>query len=402
MAARDNPFYIQPANIYDALMSGVGGYKQAQDSMKQDERDAILKQAGQDIAKNGWSNSVYGQLMGMSGGAGVKPLEAAAALEKARAEGRAVYGNINYGVKPDGSLLIYSHDKQGNFIPINMPQGVSPTMPTRAVDMGTSVGIVPQRAPFGSQLPQQAQTTSGGASPVPPSAQPGSIGPGGYVLQKDIQGAATQKEIGKEFGDRAANLGKAQSAVDTGVNALDRLSYTANRIKNDPALGRITGIPGMFPNIPGGGAANVQAQLETLKSQAAFTVLQAMREASKTGGAVGQVSNFEEQMLMNNLASVEKAQSKEEFQKAMQRIVDYAEGAKGRLTSAFKQDYSSIQKPAQSYPQAPQGIPPTQSSSGLRAPSGLTPQGFANWARANKVPSGAPVTLPDGSQVFAP
>ena len=44
----------------------------------------------------------------------------------------------------------------------------------------------------------------------------------------------------------------------------------------------------------------------------------------------------------------------------------------------------------------------TQPSSGLSAPANLTPQGFANWARANKLQPGTPVTLSDGSTVYTP
>lgn len=51
------------------------------------------------------------------------------------------------------------------------------------------------------------------------------------------------------------------------------------------------------------------SKLETLGSQIAQGELAQMREASKTGGAVGQVSNFEQQMFMNALAPVQQGQS---------------------------------------------------------------------------------------------
>lgn len=124
-------------------------------------------------------------------------------------------------------------------------------------------------------------------------------------------------------------------------SALNRLAEEANALKAAPGLGGITGIRGVLPDIPGTDAANARAKLDTLKSQVAFGTLQAMRDASKTGGALGAVSEKELKLLESNLAAIGTAQSKEEFEKALSQIVKYTDEAKSRSRSAFNMKHQS-------------------------------------------------------------
>lgn len=100
---------------------------------------------------------------------------------------------------------------------------------------------------------------------------------------------------------------------------------------------------GGIATIPGTDAANVNAKLDNLKSQVGFSVLQNMRNNSKTGGALGQVSDVEEKLLQDNLAALSKAQSFDEFQRSLGKIIDYANSAKDRLRSAYNMKYQGVQ-----------------------------------------------------------
>ncbi|MFY2643713.1 hypothetical protein ACOTDF_19310 [Achromobacter insuavis] len=135
---------------------------------------------------------------------------------------------------------------------------------------------------------------------------------------------------------------EAKAALDSTVGSLDRLRERALAIKNNPALGSVTGVSGMFPNFPGGDAADVQGDLDNLRSQVGFSVLQAMRDASKTGGALGAISDKENELLQNNLAPLMKKQSKEKTQQSLQEIIDYVDAAKGRLSSTYQQQYGNV------------------------------------------------------------
>ena len=111
----------------------------------------------------------------------------------------------------------------------------------------------------------------------------------------------------------------------------------------------------MFPSIPGGDAADAQAKLNTLKSQVAFGVLQDMRNNSKTGGALGAVSDSEGKRLEANLAALENAQSEKQMKESLQKIIEYTEGAKERLRSSFNLRHGGRQAPQQQQSAAPVG-----------------------------------------------
>jgi hypothetical protein len=132
---------------------------------------------------------------------------------------------------------------------------------------------------------------------------------------------------------------ESRSSLDNATNNLDRLKAEAQKIKDHAGIGRITGIVGAFPDIPGSDAANARALLTTLKSQVGFSVLQAMRDASKTGGALGQVSNIENVLLQNNLAALETSQDVGQMKASLDQIIKYTDDAKKRLTQGFRDSF---------------------------------------------------------------
>lgn len=153
--------------------------------------------------------------------------------------------------------------------------------------------------------------------------------------------------------------------LNESLNSMDRLAQEANALKEHPGLSKATGkmswVPGVggLATIPGTDSANFQARLDTLKSQVAFGVLQNMRNNSKTGGALGQISNIEEKMLMENLAGLSRAQRPEEFKDALGRILDYTEGAKDRLRAAYNMRHGDKSKTtAPTASSIPPGIDP--------------------------------------------
>lgn len=161
------------------------------------------------------------------------------------------------------------------------------------------------------------------------------------VQQAEEMARAAKKGQGQ--GEQAADKPTATLAFNDAASNLDRLAGLADSLMNHPGIGRITGVRGMLPNVPGMAGADAQAKLDTLKSQAAFTVLQAMRNASKTGGALGQVSDKEELMLSNNLAALQNSQSEGALKDNLQRIIDWAKGAKARMQNAYNMTYNNAE-----------------------------------------------------------
>lgn len=164
----------------------------------------------------------------------------------------------------------------------------------------------------------------------------------GMGLSASEQEAAKVKA--KAQAENEVNKPQATIALQTAVNTLDRLAAEASAVLTSPGVGKITGVVGKFPDIPGGKAADTRARMETLKAQIGFNVLQAMRDASKTGGALGNVSEKELFSLQNALGSLETSQSEEQFKRSLRQIIDYTQGAKQRLNQAFQSTYQGQQQ----------------------------------------------------------
>lgn len=145
------------------------------------------------------------------------------------------------------------------------------------------------------------------------------------------------------------------ASMEGATASLDRLATSANELLNHPGLAGITGLRGALPNIPGSQAANAQALLDTLKSKVGFGVLQEMRNQSKTGGALGQVTERELAFLQNNLETLANSQDIDQMQKSLKGILQYVEDAKGRIRNAYNMKHKG-QAPAVA-PSAPLAPP---------------------------------------------
>lgn len=152
---------------------------------------------------------------------------------------------------------------------------------------------------------------------------------------------AGETEAAKDAVKRQAEMPKARASVSSALDSLGRMEAEARAIHDDPALGRITGASGWFPNVPGSAGSDVQARLKSLVSQIGFSTLQAMREASKTGGALGNVSERELEALQNTLAGLDTKQSTESFKRALQQVMEYSRNARARLKSSWQEGYGT-------------------------------------------------------------
>lgn len=116
---------------------------------------------------------------------------------------------------------------------------------------------------------------------------------------------------GKEGTKQEALDATTKSKVALGVKRAQNIAKFARRAEG-LITAATTGIPGAAAKlIPNTDAYNLDKALDSMRSNIGFAELQAMREAAKTGGALGQVSDFENRMLQSTQGSLDQGQSAE-------------------------------------------------------------------------------------------
>jgi hypothetical protein len=156
---------------------------------------------------------------------------------------------------------------------------------------------------------------------------------------------AEAKTLGSGQAKRQLDLPQARSRMAATDAKMDRLATAAQSILDDDGLWQAVGLGRGLSVIPSGAGARVRAKIENIQSQAGLAVLQDMRDNSKTGGAVGQVSNFEQQLFQNNLAPLGNLNvSPEDYRRAVQALLDYAVSTKGRFRDAFLFTYPELRE----------------------------------------------------------
>lgn len=132
---------------------------------------------------------------------------------------------------------------------------------------------------------------------------------------------------------------QATAAYRTTTANLDQLESAVSRLIQDPGLKGITGMQSAFPNLYGGQAAGAQALLDEIKSKLALNSIQAMRDASKTGGAVGQVTEKEWPRLESAFKNLDTRQSYPRVQAALKDIVSIVQQSKARVAEQYNMTY---------------------------------------------------------------
>ena len=249
--------------------------------------------------------------LGAGGGVGVQPQPQPAGFQR---------GN--------GSMLL-ANDPSGAGQPAPAPMGqpqpsAAPAQPQSVVDL---VQRDPQYQALARQRAQAARAgdTSGAAqagalmearvkelaATLPP------------VLAPKDQLKADQ-EAAKLTRRDAAALETAKSTLETVDRALQKASEP-----EDFRTGLAGSVAGL---VPGTGAYDLDALVQTLNANLSFEALQTMRNNSPTGGALGAVSDADLRLLASQVANLAIGQSKEQLVQNIQlvrdhykRIVDAAE-----------------------------------------------------------------------------
>jgi len=130
------------------------------------------------------------------------------------------------------------------------------------------------------------------------------------------------------------------STVITVNSTLNQVEQSVDKLlKNESGLRAIVGVSGMIPNIPGRPPAIAATDLQTLKSKVAVQAIQAMRDASKTGGAVGSVTEREWPRLEAQFGNLQQAQDYESIKQALENIKEIINGTRQNIVSRYEYTY---------------------------------------------------------------
>lgn len=135
----------------------------------------------------------------------------------------------------------------------------------------------------------------------------------------DIQRTLIQQKIDDLKEKAAERSDKKLAAAESAVGAADRIIG-----KVDEALplvsGLTSGLGSVTSFIPGTAGANLRSTLETIKANLGFDRLQQMRDASPTGGALGQVAVKELDALQSSVSSLDLNQSPDRLRNNLEQI----------------------------------------------------------------------------------
>lgn len=169
-------------------------------------------------------------------------------------------GAGEYGLQP-----IYGTDKDGN--PVIMQLGKS----GEAIQSKLPGGVMVQKEPIKVETPTATVLID------PVTKQQIS------VIQKDLKGAAIQKEEGEAQGKAAVGLQGARDRADVSLQAI-------NKLANDPDLKRIVGWNSMLPTLPASKAAALEAQYNFVKSRQFLDAYDSLRGAGAITEQEGQAA----------------------------------------------------------------------------------------------------------------
>lgn len=133
------------------------------------------------------------------------------------------------------------------------------------------------------------------------------------------------------------------NSLEYTVDNLRQMRNSAEAVLNHPKMQQAFGFGGTtLSKIPGTAAADVRALLDPLKNQSFVSGLQAMRQASPTGGAVGNVSNAEGARFENLIRSLDQAQTPAQVKQSLEKIMEFMDQAEERVRNAYGRTYGSV------------------------------------------------------------
>lgn len=97
--------------------------------------------------------------------------------------------------------------------------------------------------------------------------------------------------------------------------------------------------------VPGSPAYDLRANIDTLLADAGFRELQDMRDSSPTGGALGQVTERELELLQSRITAIKASQSEPQLRRNLQRFKEQLKKSLAAAKDAYYQTYGEYPSP---------------------------------------------------------
>lgn len=170
------------------------------------------------------------------------------------------------------------------------------------------------------------QELADGSSVAVNTSDPRNVVP---VITPDAAAQATGRKITTEDQTKTAiELPQALAGLDSTITKVDSVMDTVRRTK-EQVTPKTTGFLGArLGSIEGTDAFDLRANIKTIQANLGFDQLQRMREASKSGGALGQVSERELDLLISAVNSLDASQSDEQLRQNFDLVLKHYENYK--------------------------------------------------------------------------
>ncbi len=140
---------------------------------------------------------------------------------------------------------------------------------------------------------------------------------------------------------KAKKLGVEPKALMTGKIIKQQTQFVSDTIDKaiEQTSGWTAGVGAMTAGFAGTPAKDLSETLNTIRANIGFDRLQQMREASPTGGALGQVSEMENKLLQAVWGSLEQSQSPSQLKENLKKAKIAIRESWKRTAAAYEQDY---------------------------------------------------------------
>ena len=217
----------------------------------------------------------------------------------------------------------------------------APGVPSVAPTTATAAQLAPQ-AQRGGNLPGAMPRTAAPSQVAIPPAKPNAalaevpLTDPRNPVYRGMAPKNVQENITKLNLERAAAIPQVNSQLATVYN----LRNTVKNLSTHPSLANILGIYDQFEmGDTKPGTINARSLYNQLFSQTAISQIQAMRDAAKTGGAVGQVTEGEWDKLSNAALAMNAKQSPEDFKINLKNYENTLDQIEQKIRGTYKTVY---------------------------------------------------------------